>query len=52
MSSFPERLLGLFDGLRFGYANICEHSIVEAQQCFALPSSLAAPNCERNPVEQ
>jgi hypothetical protein len=52
MSSFPERLFGRLDRLRFGYPNICKHSIVKAQQCFALPPSLAAPNCERNPVEQ
>jgi hypothetical protein len=29
MSSFPERLAGLLDGLRFGYANIGKHSIVK-----------------------
>jgi hypothetical protein len=52
MSSFPERFAGLLDSLRFGYANICKHSIVKAQQRFALPPSLAAPNCERNPVGQ
>jgi hypothetical protein len=52
MSSFPERLFGLLGGLRFGYANIRKHPIVKFQQCFALPPSLAAPNCERNPVGQ
>jgi hypothetical protein len=52
MSSFPKLLLGLLDGLRFGHANICKHSIVKFQQCFALPPALAAPNCERNPVGQ
>jgi hypothetical protein len=50
MSSFPKLLLSLVDGLRFGQANICKHSIVKFQQCFALPPSIAAPNCERNPV--
>jgi hypothetical protein len=52
MSSFPERFPGLLDGLRFGYADIRKHSIVKIQQCFALPPSLAAPNCQRNPVGQ
>jgi hypothetical protein len=37
MSSFPKLLLSLVDGLRFGQANICKHSIVKFQQCFALP---------------
>jgi hypothetical protein len=43
-TSFPERLLALLDSLGFGYSNICKHSVVQFQQCFALSPSLAAPD--------